>query len=372
MDRINVTRALLPDLNEYTEEIRDLWDSHWITNMGKKHDKLQEMLENFLEVEHVDLCCNGHLALENVLESMNLPSGSEIITTPFTFASTIHAIIRKGFKPVFCDIKADDFTIDSSKIESLINGNTSAILPVHVYGNVCDVDNIGAVAKKHGLKVIYDAAHAFGVKYKGQGVARAGDASVISFHATKVFNTIEGGAVCFSNKELASGLFELKNFGIRGEDDVASVGGNAKMNEFCAAMGICNLRHIEDEISKRKKVFERYISDLSGVEEIKINGYGPDIVPNYSYFPVLFKNRDAVFEKLAGNGIYARKYFYPIASEYECYKDLFASERTPVALDISRQVLTLPIYGDLALDDVDRICGIIIREVKRKDYLSGL
>ena len=360
MDMIKVTRALLPDLNEYTEEIRDLWDSHWITNMGKKHNKLQEMLESFLEVEHIDLCCNGHLALENVLEAMGLPSGSEIITTPFTFASTVHAIIRKGFKPVFCDIKADDFTIDSSKIENLITCNTSAIIPVHVYGYVCDVDKIETIAKMHGLKVIYDAAHAFGVKYKGRSVAAFGDASVISFHATKVFNTIEGGAVCYSDDGFTSRLYELKNFGIRGEEEVASIGGNAKMNEFCAAMGICNLRHINDEICKRKKVFERYISDLSGIEGIKINEYCPDIVPNYSYFPVLLENRDAVFEKLASNGINARKYFCPIASEYECYKDLFDSDRTPVARKISRSVLTLPIYGELSLNDVDRICEIMI------------
>ena len=360
MDRIKVTRALLPDPDEFTEEIRDLWDSHMITNMGNKHNKLQRMLEDTLEVRHVDLCCSGHLALENVLDALNLPSGSEIITTPFTFASTVHAIIRKGFRPVFCDIRPDDFTIDSSKIESLITDKTSAILPVHVYGNICDVERISSIAKNNGLKLIYDAAHAFGVRYKGRSIATFGDASVISFHATKVFNTIEGGAVCYSDDELTSKLYGLKNFGIINEDEITCVGGNAKMNEFCAAMGICNLRHIKEEISKRKVVYERYLSYLSDAAGITVNRYNPDIEPNYSYLPVLFDNRDEVFNRLAENGIDSRKYFFPIASEYDCYKDNYDSSKTPVALDASRRVITLPLYGSLALSDVDRICGIIL------------
>ena len=364
MERIKVTRAMLPDLAEYTDEIRELWDSHWITNMGIKHDELQKLLEDYLDAGQVSLFCNGHMALENALEALELPIGSEIITTPFTFASTVHAIVRKGYKPVFCDITAEDYTIDASKIEALITDKTSAILPVHVYGNVCDVESIDAIAKKHGLKVIYDAAHAFGVKYKGQSVFAFGDASVISFHATKVFNTIEGGAVCYHDDALTEKLYELKNFGIKGEESIASVGGNAKMNEFCAAMGICNLRHIDEEILKRKAVYERYISDLSGVSGIKLNRHRADIKPNYSYFPVLLDNRDQVFERLAQSGIDARKYFYPIASEYECYKGSFDSSKTPVALDVSRKVLTLPMYGDLSLEDVDRICGIIAGEAK--------
>ena len=359
MDRIKVTRALLPDMAEYVEEIKDLWDSHWITNMGIKHNELQKKLEEYLDVSHADLCCNGHLALENALDALDLPKGSEIITTPFTFASTVHAIVRKGFRPVFCDIKPGDYTIDPSKIEALITEKTAAIIPVHVYGNICDVEMIGAIAKKHGIKVIYDAAHAFGVKYKGRSVLTYGDVSVLSFHATKVFNTIEGGAVCYSDEELTSTLDSLKNFGIKSEEEVPFVGGNAKMNEFSAAMGICNLRHIDEEISKRKAVYERYISNLKDTDGIKLNNYGQDIEPNYSYFPVILEKRDEVFEKLADNGIDARKYFYPIASEFECYRDDFDSSKTPVALDVSRSVLCLPLYGDLPLSDVDRICGII-------------
>lgn len=362
MERIKVTRAMLPDLAEYTDEIRELWDSHWITNMGIKHDELQKLLEDYLEAKHVSLFCNGHMALENALEALDLPSGSEIITTPFTFASTVHAIVRKGYKPVFCDIRTEDYTIDTTKLEALISDKTSAILPVHVYGNVCDVDAIDEVAKRHGLKVLYDAAHAFGVRYKGRSVFAYGDASVISFHATKVFNTIEGGAVCHEDGGLTDKLYELMNFGIRSEESITSVGGNAKMNEFCAAMGICNLRHIDEEIGKRKAVYERYVSNLGGVSGITLNKYGPDITPNYSYFPVLLDKRDKVFETLAQNGIDARKYFYPIASEYECYKDSFDSSKTPVALDVSRKVLTLPMYGDLSPEDVDRICGIVSEE----------
>lgn len=364
MERIKVTRAMLPDFAEYADEIRELWDSHWITNMGIKHEELQKLLEDYLESKHVSLFCNGHMALENALEALHLPDGSEIITTPFTFASTVHAIVRKGYKPVFCDITAEDYTIDIAKIEALITGKTSAILPVHVYGNVCDVESIDAIAKKHGLKVIYDAAHAFGVRYKGKSIFTYGDASVISFHATKVFNTIEGGAICYSDDDLTEKLYELKNFGIRGEESITSVGGNSKMNEFSAAMGICNLRHIDEEILKRKAVYERYISNLSGVSGITLNRYGADTKPNYSYFPVLLDNRNRVFELLAQNGIDARKYFYPIASEYECYKGSFDSSKTPVALSLSNRVLTLPMYGDLSTEDVDRICGIITGEAR--------
>ena len=363
MDRIKVTKALLPDLNEYTEEIKGLWDTHWITNMGVKHDGLQRMLKDYLEVRHVNLCCNGHMALENALDVLDLPSGSEIITTPYTFASTVHAIVRKGLKPVFCDIKADDYTIDSSMIEGLITDKTSAILPVHIYGNACDIDRIGSIAKNNDLKVLYDASHAFGVRINDRSIMSFGDASTISFHATKIFNTIEGGAVCYAEDKFTAKLDELKNFGIRGEEEVASVGGNAKMNEFSAAMGICNLRHIKEEIAKRRSVYERYLMNLSGINGVVAYSYKPDIEPNYSYLPILLDNRDYVFERLADNGIDARKYFYPIASEFDCYKDNYDSTMTPVSLEISKRVITLPMYGDLALTDVDRICDVICKAV---------
>lgn len=362
---IQVTRSSMPEIEEYMEEIKDLWDSHWLTNMGAKHKELQKELETMLGVEHVALYCNGHLALENILEAMNMQKGGEIITSPFTFASTTHAIVRCGFTPVFCDINPVDFTIDTDKIESLITDKTVAILPVHVYGNICNVEKIKQIADKHGLKVIYDAAHAFAVSYKGQSAAMFGDAAMFSFHATKVFNTIEGGAVCYHEDAMEQRLKDLKNFGIHGPEEVAYVGGNAKMNEFCAAMGICNLRHLTDEINKRSKVVARYRELLSGTEGIYICPEQKDVVSNYAYFPVVFdkkvfgKDRDEVFAKLEENGILARKYFYPITTAFDCYKGKFDPNDTPVALDISLRVLTLPLYADLEIENVDRICEII-------------
>ena len=244
--KILVTRSSIPSLEEYVEEIKELWDSHWLTNMGIKHQMLQKQLEEFLGVKHVVLFTNGHLALEGILEAYDFPKGSEVITTPFTFASTTHAIVRKGLIPVFCDINNENYTIDFNKIESLINSKTVSIMPVHVYGNMCDTEAIKKIADKYRLKVIYDAAHAFAVKYNGKSSASFGDASMFSFHATKVFNTIEGGAICTDDDSLVQKLNDTKNFGIRGTEECVYNGGNAKMNEFQAAMGICNLRHLPE------------------------------------------------------------------------------------------------------------------------------
>lgn len=260
MDKILVTKSSMPPLEEYIDEIKDLWDTHWITNMGVEHKKLEGNLKKYLMVDGISLFSNGHMALEMAIQAMELEG--EVITTPFTFASTTHAIVRNGLTPVFCDVNSNDFTIDVRKIEELITEKTTAILPVHVYGQVCDVEAIEKIAKKYNLKVIYDAAHAFGVKYKNKGIGSFGDASMFSFHATKVFNTIEGGAVCFQDEEFGLDLYRLKNFGIRNEEIVDSVGANAKMNEFQAAMGICNLRHVDEEIAKGKEllnVTENYL-----------------------------------------------------------------------------------------------------------------
>lgn len=364
---INVTRSSMPAFEEYCNEIKELWDSHWLTNMGTKHKQLQASLEEFLTCPHVVLYTNGHLAIENVIAAMNLPKGGEVITTPFTFASTTHAIVRNDLVPVFCDINPENFTIDVSKIESMITDKTVAIVPVHVYGNICDVEAINQIAKEHELKVIYDAAHAFGVKYKGISSANFGDASMFSFHATKVFNTIEGGAVCFCDDNLVVTMNDLKNFGIHGAESVTYVGGNAKMNEFQAAMGICNLRHLEAEIAKRRIVVEKYNERLSGVDGIRITQPQQDVESNYAYYPVVFdgfkKTRDEVFEELGKEGIIARKYFYPITNSFECYKDYPTADadKTPVAKYLGDRVLTLPLYSDLALEDVDRICDIILR-----------
>lgn len=365
---INVTRSSMPEFDEYCEEIKDLWDSHWLTNMGIKHKTLQAKLEEFLECKHVILYTNGHLALENVIEAMNFPVGSEVITTPFTFASTTHAIVRNGLVPVFCDINSDDYTIDVNKIENLITDKTVAIIPVHVYGNICDIETIDEIAKKYNLKVIYDAAHAFGVKYKGVSSANFGGASMFSFHATKVFNTIEGGAVCFNDDNLVTVMNDLKNFGIHGPESVTFVGGNAKMSEFQAAMGLCNLRHLEEEIAKRKVVVEKYNELLSGVDGIKLLKPQKDVESNYAYYPVIFdgykKSRDEIFEELKKEDIVARKYFYPITNSYECYKDYptAGADKTPEAKHIADRVLTLPLYPDLDLDIVENICKIILKD----------
>ena len=363
MNKIMVTRSSMPELEEYVDEIRDIWDSHWLTNMGVKHQQLQKELKEYMGVNGIELLTNGHMALELSIQAVGLRG--EIITTPFTFASTTHAIVRNGCTPVFCDISPDDFTIDVSKIEALITDRTCAILPVHVYGNICNVEEIEAIAKKYGIKVIYDAAHTFGETYKGVGIGNFGDCSCFSFHATKVFNTIEGGAVCYHDEEFGKELYRLKNFGIKNEEVVDGVGANAKMNEFCAAMGICNLRHIDDEIEKRKLVVERYRENLENIPGIQLPIPKEEVKSNYSYFPIVIDEkifgatRNEVKEKLAENGIGARKYFYPLTNSFDCFHGKFDLDATPIALKISLRVLTLPLYADLDLEDVDMICRII-------------
>ena len=361
---ILVTRSSMPDINEYMDEISSIWESHWLTNMGVKHKQLQADLCEYLGVENVELLTNGHMAIELTLQAMNLQG--EVITTPFTFASTTHAIVRNGLKPVFCDIDPVTFTMDTEKLENLITDRTCAILPVHVYGNICNIEEIRRLAHKYELKVIYDAAHTFGETYKGQGIGSFGDASCFSFHATKVFNTIEGGAVTYRDKRLGEKIYELKNFGIHGPEEVSAVGANAKMNEFCAAMGLCNLKHVDEEIAKRKTVVERYRSHLEGVDGIQLNALQPEVKSNYAYFPIIFEekifgsSRAEVFDALAEQGIIARKYFYPLTSSFEAFHGQYDVTQTPVALHISKRVLTLPLYADLAPEDVDRICEIIL------------
>ena len=362
---IFVTRSSMPDYEEYIREIQPIFESHHLTNMGPIYKKLQHDLISYLDVPQLSMFVNGHLALETVFQAMGLKNcGGEVITTPFTFVSTTNAITRNGLKPVFCDIKPDDFTIDPAKIEALITDKTVAIVPVHVYGAICDVEAIAAIAEKHNLKVIYDAAHAFGVKYKGKGIGSYGDAAMFSFHATKVFNTIEGGAVAFHDEALREPMHELKNFGLHGED-VPQIGGNAKMDEFRAAMGICNLRHVDDCIKARGAVFARYNERLSGTAGIQLLPEQKDVVPNFAYYPIVIdpevfgEDRDAVSERLQAHDIFARKYFYPAINEMSCYA-ANAGEPTPVAAQVSRRVLTLPMYADLTIAEADQICDVIL------------
>jgi dTDP-4-amino-4,6-dideoxygalactose transaminase len=265
---------------------------------------------------------------------------------------------------VFCDIDPEDFTLDTTRLEKLITPRTSAILPVHVYGNVCQTGEIERIAGKYNLKVIYDAAHAFGVTIKGSSVAGFGDASVFSFHATKVFNTIEGGAVTYKDKELQKRLDMEKNFGITGPESVETAGGNAKMHEFSAAMGLCNLRHIEEEIAGRKGLAERYFARLSGVKGIRLCPIPPAVKSNYAYLPVVFEgfklSRDEVWAKLREAGIEARKYFYPLTSSFACYQGRFGAAKTPVAAYTAERILTLPLYAGLSPEEADKVCDIIL------------
>ncbi|WP_164484273.1 DegT/DnrJ/EryC1/StrS family aminotransferase [Olsenella sp. An285] len=363
-EKILVTRSSMPPFEEYCAEIAPLWESHWLTNMGEKHQALEEALETYLEVGDIALFTNGHNALECVFEAMGLRG--KVITTPFTFASTTHAIVRKGLEPVFADIREEDFTIDPASVERLIDDETCAIVPVHVYGNLCDVDAIQRIADEHGLKVIYDAAHAFGVFRGGVSAATFGDASMFSFHATKVFNTIEGGAVCFRDPSLKVLLDQWKNFGITGTESVEYVGGNAKMNEFCAAMGLCNLRHVDEEIEKRRHVAERYWERLEDVPGVRVFRPAQGVRHNYAYLPVTFSanefgaSRDDVYAALMARDIHPRKYFYPLVSDYECYAGRFDSSETPVARRAADEVLTLPMYADLRDDQIDLICDVVL------------
>lgn len=363
-DNIQVTQSSMPKLEEYVEEIKSIFETKWLTNMGEKHEKLQAKLEEYLKVKHITLFVNGHMGLYSAIKALELKG--EVITTPFTFVSTTNAIVQNGLKPVFCDIELDTYTMDVSKIESLITEKTCAIIPVHVYGNVCNVEEIEKIAQKHNLKVIYDAAHAFGVEYKNKGIGNFGDMSMFSFHATKVFNTIEGGGVTYNCDEYEKILNLLKNFGITGPETTEAIGMNAKMNEFQAAMGICNLRHIDDDIEKREKIVQTYRNRLKDIRGIKLSKTQENVKTNYAYFPVVFedefgKTRDEVMEELAKYNIFTRKYFYPLVTDFECYRDEYDSKKTPIAKYIADRVLTLPLYPHLSIEKVNEICDIILK-----------
>lgn len=356
----------MPPYEEYIEEIKALWDSHWLTNMGTYHQKLERLLKKYLGVPYLSLMVNGHMALELVLCAMDFPDGSEVITTPFTFISTTHAIIRNHLKPIFCDVKLTDGTLDETKIESLITERTVAIVPVHVYGNVCNIEEIQKIADRFKLKVIYDAAHAFGIKYKGKGIGNYGDASVFSFHATKVFNTIEGGAVTFSNYNLYKKLYSLKNFGICGEELVSEIGVNGKMNEFCAIMGICNLRHVKHSIAKRRLRYEEYEEKLKDIKGISFFQRNPYADKNYGYFPILIEDdypmeRDELYCLLKKNGYLCRKYFYPLTCDQICFKDIYQNVDLRNARELSNRILTLPIYDELEFESIERIYEMLCK-----------
>jgi len=363
-DKILVTKSSMPPYEEYIEAIKPLWDSHWLTNMGQYHKELELQLAEYLDVPEISLTVNGHMALELAIQSFDFPEGAEVITTPFTFISTTHAIVRNKLQPVFCDVKEDDGTIDESKIEDLITEKTVAILPVHVYGNVCNVEAIQAIADKYNLKVIYDAAHAFGEKYLGRGIGNYGDVSIFSFHATKVFNTIEGGAVVCKNHERYERLRDLKNFGIRGEELVVSVGANAKMNEFAAIMGLCNLKHIETAIVRRQVASNRYVKELMRITGINFFKTRENINYNAAYFPIIVADdfrctRDELYDEFARNDIHVRKYFYPITADQACFKNKYKNKNLDIARELSKKVMVLPLFEEITDDEITKILSVI-------------
>lgn len=363
-EKILVTQSSMPPYEEYIEAIKPLWESHWLTNMGTYHKELEEELKQYLGVPELSLMVNGHMALEMAIQAFDFPEDSEVITTPFTFVSTTHAIVRNRLKPVFCDVKMSDGTIDETKIEDLITEKTVAIVPVHVYGNVCNVEAIQEIADKYNLKVIYDAAHAFGVKYKGVGIGNYGDASVFSFHATKVFNTIEGGAVAFSDHKIYEKLYNLKNFGIRGEELVVAVGANAKMNEFAAIMGLCNLKYLNHAMEERKLKDAYYREKLRQVQGIQFFEDDLETEKNHAYFPIIVSDeypmtRDEVYDRLKENNVFSRKYFYPLTSDQACFRNKYKKSELDNARWLSKHILVLPFYEKLEMESIDRIVEIM-------------
>lgn len=364
-----VTQPYLPDKQELYSYIDRIYESKWLTNQGPLHQEFEKKLENFLDIPNVTLHVNGHLALENALLSFNFPQGAEVITTPFTFVSTTHAISLCGLTPVFCDVKKTDMTIDEEKIENLITDKTVAILAVHVYGHPCNVKKIQEIADRHSLKVIYDAAHAFGVKIHGKSIVSYGDISMLSFHATKLFHSIEGGALAYKDSTKKELFDKYKNFGIKNEEEIPFIGRNAKMNEFQSAMGLCCLNHIDELINKRKKLsmfYREFLRDCSAIHYFTLP---ESVIYNYAYFPIIVceenssLTRDQLYDKLKSIGIGTRKYFYPLISEAECYQHLIKVE-LPVAQKYGMRVLTLPLYHSMEYTDVEYICETIKELVK--------
>ncbi|MGA2159067.1 MAG: DegT/DnrJ/EryC1/StrS family aminotransferase [Dehalococcoidia bacterium] len=362
---IYVTRPLLPDLKEFNKELEEIWASKWLSNNGPKHQKLEEEIGRLLKVPYISLFNNGTIALIVAINSLRL--SGEVITTPFTFPATPHVLAWNGIKPIFCDIDEQTMNIDVDKIEKMITPKTTAILGVHVFGVPCDVLGIQSIADRYGLKVIYDAAHAFDTEVDGTCIGNFGDISAFSFHATKLFHTAEGGALTFSDPNLKPRIDLLKNFGIKNEDEVLMPGINGKMNEIQAALGLVNLKYIGGETEKRKKIVETYNSYLNGIEGISIRKLSPNIRYSYQYYVIRIDrekfglSRDEVYSRLKEYNIFSRKYFYPLCSDYVCYRQLPSANphHLPMAKKIVDEVLCLPLYGGLSIDSAEKICEIL-------------
>ncbi|HKB44640.1 MAG TPA: DegT/DnrJ/EryC1/StrS family aminotransferase [Chitinophagaceae bacterium] len=366
---IYVTRPMLADLDEVTQELREIWQSQWLTNGGMKHQELEEELRKTLKVPGLSLFNNGTIALIVAIQSLRL--SGEVITTPFTFPATPHVLPWNDISPVFCDIDEITLTIDAEKLERMITPKTTGILGVHVYGMPCNVLKIQEIADRYGLRVIYDAAHAFGAEIDGLGIGTFGDISMFSFHSTKLFHTLEGGALTFNNPQLKPRIDLLKNFGIKNEEEVVMPGINGKMNEVQSAIGLINLRHIDEEREKRSRVVEAYKNYLMDIPGIRVFNIPEDIRNSYQYFMIRIgsefgQSRDDVHTELKKYNVITRKYFYPLCSEYSCYRHLPSANpaNLPVAHRVVKEVLCMPLYGNLKLEDVEKICEII-REIKK-------
>jgi len=362
---ILVTQPELPPLEEFHELLKDIWTTKWLTNNGKYHQALESELAAFLGVPYLSLFSNGTMALITALQTLRITG--EVITSPYSFVATTHALHWNGIKPIFCDVESDFFNLDPAKIEAAITPKTTAILPVHVYGNPCRVDEIAKIADTYGLKVIYDACHAFNVNINGQSVMNYGDLSVLSFHATKVYNTIEGGAIICHDEKTKKRIDYLKNFGFADEVTVVAPGINAKMNEIQAAYGLLQLKYVKEAIEKRKVVADQYRLLLANTPGIRVLHDIPEVQHNNPYFPILIDHkafgtsRDEVYEELKKYNIFGRRYFYPLISQFPTYRGLptASAENLPVAELVAKQVLCLPIYPGLPIDKVEKICRII-------------
>jgi dTDP-4-amino-4,6-dideoxygalactose transaminase len=362
---VYVTEPYLPPLEEFQEYLREIWDNRWLTNNGRFHREFEDKLCGYLGVPYISLFTNGTLALITALQALGITG--EVITTPFSFIATTHALNWNSIKPVFCDIEHEYYTLNPEKIEAAITPETTAILPVHVYGNPCNVDEIQHLAERYKLKIIYDAAHAFGVKINGTSICNYGDLSILSFHATKVFTTFEGGAIVCHDDKMKKQIDYLKNFGYAGESTIVGPGINAKMNEFQAALGLLQLKYIDDAIEKRKYITECYREGLRHIPGIRFLEDMPEVRHCYSYFPIFIdqkeygKSRDVLYEELKRHNFYGRRYFYPLISQFSPYKNLPSanSGNLTEAEKVASEVLCLPIFPDLDSEAIFRILNII-------------
>ena len=362
---ITVTSPLLPTLDDFIPMLQDIWDRKWLTNNGHYHEELEKALADYLGVKYISLFTNGTLPLITALQAMRITG--EVITTPYSFVATTHSLWWNGIKPVFVDIEEESGNIDPQKIESAITPHTTAIMPVHVYGTPCHTKEIQEIADKYGLKVIYDAAHAFGVKVNGESILNQGDMATLSFHATKVYNTVEGGALICRDEATKKRIDYLKNFGFAGETEVIAPGINSKMDELRAAYGLLNLRQVDDAIAKRKHVADLYRKELKNTAGIRFLKDLEGVRHNYSYFPIFIDeqiygtSRDALYEKLKEHNIFGRRYFYPLISEFSTYRGLESArpENLPVAHKLAASVLCLPMFADLTDADVERILSVV-------------